>query len=142
MAVRVDSWKMHLGVKMNGSWFNEKAYPSVPYIFNLRMDPMEKMDRGIGRMGFYRAQVRWPEIVGAASGNPLFIAEHLKSLQAHPLSQAADTLSIHKALEKRDGQAGPRLTARITDLQSSGRPAIGRPAFAYPSCEREASSTI
>ncbi|MDR7098365.1 hypothetical protein J2X04_000712 [Lysobacter niabensis] len=44
MAVRVGNWKMHTGVKPTGSWFAPKAYPSVPYIFNLRMDPMEKMD--------------------------------------------------------------------------------------------------
>src|SRR5262249_14048017 len=44
MAVRVDHWKMHIGVKKEGSWWNEKSYPSVPYIFNLLMDPMEKMD--------------------------------------------------------------------------------------------------
>ena len=35
MAVRVDAWKMHIGVKKDGSWFNEKSYPSVPYIVNL-----------------------------------------------------------------------------------------------------------
>jgi len=44
MAVRVDAWKMHIDVKREGSWWNEKYYPSVPYIFNLLMDPMEKMD--------------------------------------------------------------------------------------------------
>ena len=25
------------------SWFDEKSYPSVPYITNLLMDPMEQM---------------------------------------------------------------------------------------------------
>jgi arylsulfatase len=33
-----------------------------------------------------------------ASATPFF-AEHLKSLQAFPPRQAADTLSLHKALE-------------------------------------------
>jgi hypothetical protein len=28
----------------NGIWFDPKTYPSVPYLFNLLMDPMEKMD--------------------------------------------------------------------------------------------------
>src|SRR6201996_100052 len=37
MAVRVDAWKMHIGVKKDNSWFNEKSYPSVPYLFNLLM---------------------------------------------------------------------------------------------------------
>ncbi len=35
---------MHIGVKPGGLWWNEKYYPSVPYVFNLWMDPMEKMD--------------------------------------------------------------------------------------------------
>ena len=45
MALRVDGWKMHIGVKKEGNWWNEKNYPSVPYLFNLLMDPMEKMRR-------------------------------------------------------------------------------------------------
>lgn len=44
MAIRLDNWKMPIGVKPEGSWWDEKYYASVPYIFNLRMDPMEKMD--------------------------------------------------------------------------------------------------
>jgi arylsulfatase len=44
MAIRVDNWKMHIGVKPEGSCWNEKYYPNVPYLFNPRMDPMEKMD--------------------------------------------------------------------------------------------------
>jgi arylsulfatase len=42
MALRVDAWKMHIGVKQEGIWWNPKEYPSVPYLFNLLMDPMEK----------------------------------------------------------------------------------------------------
>lgn len=42
MAIRVDAWKMHIGVKKDGSWFNAKSYPSVPYIFNLLMEAMKK----------------------------------------------------------------------------------------------------
>ena len=45
MALRVDAWKMHIGVKTEGLWWNEKHYPSVPYLFNLLMDPMERMDQ-------------------------------------------------------------------------------------------------
>ena len=47
MAVRVGPWKMHIGVKKDGSWWNEKYYPSIPYVFNLQMDPMEKMRPGV-----------------------------------------------------------------------------------------------
>ncbi len=43
MAIRVDAWKMMIGVKHNGDWFDEKSYPSVPYIVNLLMDPLEKV---------------------------------------------------------------------------------------------------
>ena len=44
MAIRVDGWKMCIGIKRTGSWWDAKYYPSVPYLFNLLMDPMEKMD--------------------------------------------------------------------------------------------------
>jgi len=36
---------MHIGVKHKNDWFDPKSYPSVPYVVNLLMDPMEKMDR-------------------------------------------------------------------------------------------------
>ena len=35
MAARVDSWKVPIGVKPGGSWWDEKYYPRVPYAFNL-----------------------------------------------------------------------------------------------------------
>jgi hypothetical protein len=44
MAVRVNSWKMHIGYRAHGQWFDEKTYPAVPSVFNLLMDPMEQMD--------------------------------------------------------------------------------------------------
>jgi arylsulfatase len=99
MAVRVGNWKMHIGVKKHGSWWNEKAYPSVPYIFNLRMDPMERMDPEseewgyIGRK-FFAAKLWAPMAAGE------FIGEHLKSLMEFPPSQGADTFSLKVALEK------------------------------------------
>ncbi len=49
---------MAIGVKPEGLWWDEKYYPSVAYVFNLVMDPMEKMDphshewRYIGRKFF------------------------------------------------------------------------------------------
>jgi arylsulfatase len=48
MAVRVDGWKMHIGVKHSGDWFDGKSYPSVPYVVNLLMDPMEKVTPDAG----------------------------------------------------------------------------------------------
>ena len=30
MALRVDAWKMHIGVKHDGDWCDEKAFPAFP----------------------------------------------------------------------------------------------------------------
>jgi arylsulfatase len=98
MAIRVDGWKMHIGVKHNGDWFDEKSFPSVPYIVNLLMDPLEKVTPDApgyeyaGRM--FVAQKLWaPTAAGP------FLAAQLKSLQDYPPSQGADTLSMRKAIE-------------------------------------------
>src|SRR5262249_31578673 len=94
-----DHWKMHIGGKKEGSWWNEKSYPSVPYIFNLLMDPMEKMDPEshewghIGRKSF--ASKLWtPTAAGP------FLSARRTSLRDSPRSQGADTLSMHKAVEE------------------------------------------
>jgi arylsulfatase len=98
MAVRVDSWKMHIGLKPEGSWWNEKYYPNVPYLFNLLMDPMEKIDPELHEWGYagrrFFAQKMW-----APTASQSFIGAHLKSLKDYPPRQGADTLSLHKALE-------------------------------------------
>ena len=99
MAIRVDAWKMHIGVKKDGSWFNDKSYPSVPYLFNLLMDPMEKMDPESHEWGYvgrkFLAQKLWaPTAAGA------FLATHLQSLEDFPPSQGADTLSMKKAVDQ------------------------------------------
>lgn len=99
MAVRVDNWKMHIGVKKNGSWFTEKAYPSIPYLFHLRMDPMEKMDPESEEWGYIGRKFFASKLWAPHAGSP-FIAEHLESLKKYPPRQAADTLSMHVALEK------------------------------------------
>ena len=99
MAVRVDAWKMHIGVKPDGSWWDEKYYPSVPYVFNLLMDPMEKMDPQSKEWGYigrkFFAQKMWAP--AAASS---FLAAHLISIQDYPPRQGADSLSMKKAIEK------------------------------------------
>jgi arylsulfatase A-like enzyme len=99
MAVRVRHWKMHIGVKKEGSWWNEKYYPSVPYHFNLLMDPMEKTDPESEEWGYIGRKFFASKLWAPNAAAP-FIAEHLKSLQAFPPSQGADTLSMHVALEK------------------------------------------
>jgi len=98
MAMRVDAWKMHIGVKHHGSWFDEKSYPSVPYIVNLLMDPMEKMTPDSEEWG-YSGRKFLAEKLWAPTGAGPFLAAHLKSLQDFPPSQGADTLSMKKAVE-------------------------------------------
>jgi arylsulfatase len=99
MAIRVDNWKMHIGIKTEGSWWNEKSYPSVPYLFNLRMDPMEKMDPESHEWGYIGRRFLAAKLWAPTGAGP-FIAAHLKSLQEFPPSQGADTLSLKVALEK------------------------------------------
>jgi len=98
MAVRVAGWKMHIGVKHKGSWFDEKAYPSVPYVVNLLMDPMEKMTPDSEEFA-YAGQKFLAEKLWAPTAAVPFLTAHLKSLQEYPPSQGADTLSMRKAIE-------------------------------------------
>ncbi len=99
MAIRVDAWKMHIGVKHSGDWFDSKSYPSIPYIVNLLMDPMEKVTpdapgyEDAGRR--FVAQKLWaPTAAGP------YLAAHLKSLEEYPPSQGADTLNMKKAIDE------------------------------------------
>ena len=98
MAIRVDGWKMHIGVKPEGLWWNEKYYPNVPYLFNLLMDPMEKFDPESKEWG-YIGRVFFAKKMWAPTAAGPFIAEHLKSITDYPPRQKADTLSLKKALE-------------------------------------------
>ena len=98
MAIRVDGWKMHIGVKPEGLWWNEKYYPNVPYLFNLLMDPMEKFDPESKEWG-YIGRVFFAKKMWAPTAAGPFIAEHLKSIGEYPPRQKADTLSLKKALE-------------------------------------------
>ena len=99
MAIRVDNWKMHIGVKPEGSWWDEKYYPSVPYIFNLRMDPMEKVDPQSHEWGYAGRKFFAAKLWAPTAAGPI-IAAHLKTLMEFPPSQGADTLSMKKALEE------------------------------------------
>ncbi|MGE8368674.1 arylsulfatase [Cupriavidus sp.] len=99
MAIRVDAWKMHIGVKKDGSWFNAKSYPSVPYIFNLLMDPMEKMDPESHEWGYAGRRFVAQKLWAPTAGGP-FLQAHLKSLQDYPPRQGADTLSMKKAVDE------------------------------------------
>jgi arylsulfatase A-like enzyme len=99
MALRVDGWKMHIGMKKEGSWWNQKTYPSIPYLFNLLMDPMEKMDQeshewGAAARKFFAAKM-W-----ALNSSAPFIGEHIKSIVEYPPRQGADSLSVKKLLDE------------------------------------------
>jgi arylsulfatase len=98
MAIRVDAWKMHIGVKHHGSWFDEKSYPSVPYVVNLLMDPMEKMTPDSEEWGYAGRKFLAQKLWAPTAATP-YIAAHLKSLSEFPPSQGADTLSMKKAIE-------------------------------------------
>jgi len=98
MAIRVDGWKMDIGVKHHGDWFDEKSYPSVPYITNLLMDPMERVTPDAP--GFeYEGRKFFAAKLWAPTGAGPFLAEHLKSLEEYPPRQGADTLSMKKAVD-------------------------------------------
>ena len=99
MAIRVDGWKMHIGVKPEGVWFNEKYYPSIPYVFNLLMDPMEKMDPESHEWGYIGRKFFAQKMWAPTAASP-FLAAHLKSLQDYPPRQGADSLNMKKAIEE------------------------------------------
>ena len=99
MALRVDGWKMHIGMKKDGIWWNQKTYPSIPYLFNLLMDPLEKMDQESHEWGTTSRRFFASKMWALNSSGP-FIAEQLKSLMEFPPSQGADTLSLKKALDE------------------------------------------
>jgi arylsulfatase A-like enzyme len=98
MAVRVDAWKMHIGVKYDGSWWNEKKYPNVPYLFNLLMDPMEKMDPESHEWGYVGRKFFAAKMWAPAAAQP-FLKEHLSSFADYPPRQKADSLSAQKAVQ-------------------------------------------
>ena len=98
MAIRVDGWKMDIGVKHHGDWFDEKAYPSVAYITNLLMDPLEKMTPDAPGYEYAGRKFLAEKLWAPTAAGP-FLAAHLKSLGEYPPRQAADTLSMKKAIE-------------------------------------------
>jgi arylsulfatase len=99
MALRVDGWKMHIGVKMHNNWFDPKTYPSVPYIVNVLMDPMEKMTPDSEEFGYIGREFFAHKLWAPTAAGP-FLAAHLKSLEEFPPSQGADTLSMKKAIDE------------------------------------------
>jgi arylsulfatase len=98
MALRVDAWKIHIGVKHNGSWFDEKSYPSIPYIVNLLMDPMEKMTPDSEEWGYIGKKFLGAKLWAPTAAVP-FLQAQLKSLSEYPPSQGGESLSLKKSIE-------------------------------------------
>src|SRR5262245_65681689 len=90
---------MDVGGMPKGSLWNEKYYPNVPYIFNLLMDPMEKMDPESEEWGYIGRKFLASKLWAPTAAGP-FLQAHLKSLQDFPPSQGADTLSMKKAVDE------------------------------------------
>jgi hypothetical protein len=90
----------------------EKSYPSIPYLFNLRMDPMEKMDPESEEWGYIGRKFFASKLWAPNAGAP-FIGEHLESLKKYPPRQAADTLSMHKSRSRRPWQPCPTVSGEI-----------------------------
>ena len=96
--MRVGDWKMSFAVKEEGLWWNQLVYPRVPYLFNLRMDPMEIMDQESHEFGYIGrklfAQKMWTLI--PAQG---VLAQHIETLKQFPPRQRAESLSMEKAMD-------------------------------------------
>jgi len=97
--VGVDHWKLAFGVKKEGLWWNDKDYPSVPYVFNLLMDPMERMDPESHEWGYAGRKFFAQKLWAPTAAGP-FLQAHLKSMAEFPPSQGADTLSMKKAVDE------------------------------------------
>jgi arylsulfatase len=97
--VRVGDWKMSFAVKEDGLWWDPLVYPRVPYLFNLRMDPMERFDPHSPEWGYMGRKLFAEKLWTLVPAQGL-IAEHVKSLQEWPPRQRADSLSMQKAMDK------------------------------------------
>jgi len=96
--VRVGDWKMLFGVKEEGLWWDPIVYPSAPYLFNLRMDPMERFDPHSHEWGYMGRKLVAEKMWTLVPAQKI-IAEHMKSLQEWPPRQRAESLSLQKATE-------------------------------------------
>jgi len=96
--LRVGDWKMSFAVKEDGLWWDPLVYPRVPYLFNLRMDPMELFDPHSPEWG-YMARKLFAEKLWTLIPAQGLIAEHVKSLQEWPPRQRAESLSMQKAMD-------------------------------------------
>jgi hypothetical protein len=89
---------MSFAIKEDGLWWDPLVYPRVPYLFNLRMDPMEFIDPHSPEWGYMGrkllAEKMWTLI--PAQG---ILGEHIQSLKEWPPRQRAESLSMQKAMD-------------------------------------------
>ena len=89
---------MLFALKEEGLWWDPLVYPSVPSLFNLRMDPLGRCDPHSREWG-YMARKLFAEKMWTLVPAQGIIAEHMKSLQDWPPRQRAESLSLQKAME-------------------------------------------
>ena len=94
MAIRVDNWKMNIGVKSNGLWWDPKMYPSVPYVFNLRMDPFESYDNE-DSYGHLMQKMSW--LMGPMGE---MMNAHLKTLADYPPVQGSKSFDMSNVVQE------------------------------------------
>ena len=83
MAVRVDNWKMHIGVKPDGQLVGPEDVPERAVPVQPAMDPMEKMDPHSHEWGYVGRKFLGAKLWAPTAAGP-FIAAHLKSLMDIP----------------------------------------------------------
>ena len=107
MAIRVDGWKMHIGVKPKGTWFDEKSYPSVPHLFNLLMDPLELMDPDSHEYGYIGKTILRESHVGAERSWSLHCgaSEEPDGVSAAPESGHAQHQEGTRGCHEEDGKS-------------------------------------
>ena len=99
MALRVDGWKMHIGVKKEGSWWNEKSYPAFRISSTCSWTLWRRWTRSRTSGASQAANSLRAKMWALNSSGPFFAA-HIKSIMEYPPRQGADTLSVKKVLEE------------------------------------------
>jgi arylsulfatase len=96
--IRVGDWKMSFAIKEEGLWWDPLTYPSVPYLFNLRMDPMEKFDPHSHEWGYIGRKVFAEKLWTLIPARQL-IARHIQTLKEFPPRQRSESLSMQKTMD-------------------------------------------
>ena len=91
-AMRMGPWKFHFATTEDYYGTNEAR--SKPYIFNLRMDPLESYDSS-DAYGHLMQKVSW--LVGPMGE---ILKEHLKTLAAYPPVQGGKSFNVAEIIEK------------------------------------------